>query len=106
MGSNIEAMVEILPYSTKKQKLRQPAAEWLPSKPFLMGASAPSMSGKGVLIQNLIMNPDLYHDEKGEPVFDEVHYWTSSAKLDVNLDKLKRWTEDVLHQGPEKLALG
>ena len=61
------------------------------------------MSGKGVLIQNLIMNPALYHDEKGDPVFDEIHYWTGSAKLDINLEKLKRWTEDVLHQDPEKI---
>ena len=60
------------------------------------------MSGKGVLIQNLIMNPNLYHDEKGDPVWDEVHYWTGSAKLDTNLEQLKRWTEDVLHQDPQK----
>ena len=95
-------MVDIEVYSKPKQKLRQPAADWLPSTPFLMGASGPSMSGKGVLIQNIIMNPALYHDEKGEPVFDEVHYWTGSAKLDVNLDKLRRWTEDVLKQDPDK----
>ena len=48
------------------------------------------------------MHPELYHDEKGDPVFDEVHYWTGSAKLDVNLEKLKRWTEDVLKQDPDK----
>ena len=95
-------MVELEVYSKKKQKARQPEAEWLPSTPFLMGVSGPSMSGKGVLIQNLIMNPQLYHDEQGQPVFDEIHYWTGSAKLDINLEKLKRWTEDVLHQDPEK----
>ena len=95
-------MVDIEVYSKNKQKTRQPAADWLPSTPFLMGASGPSMSGKGVLIQNIIMNPALYHDEKGDPVFDEIHYWTGSAKLDVNLDKLRRWTEDVLKQDPEK----
>ena len=62
-----------------------------------MGVSGPSMSGKGVLIQNLLMNPALYHDDKGDSVFDEVHYFTGSAKLDINLDKLKKWAEDVLH---------
>ena len=82
-------MVDLDVYSKNKQKSRQPEADWLPSTPFLMGASGPSMSGKGVLIQNLIMNPSLYHDEKGESVFDEVHYWSGSAKLDINLDKLK-----------------
>ena len=95
-------MVDLEVYSKNKQKSRQPAADWLPSTPFLMGVSGPSMSGKGVLIQNLLMNPALYHDDKGEPVFDEVHYWTGSAKLDINLDKLKKWTEDVLHQDPDK----
>ena len=95
-------MVEIVPYPTKKQKLRQPAAEWLPSVPFLMSVSGPSMSGKGVLIQSLIMRPELYHDEKGDPVWDEIHYFTGSAKLDVNLERLKKWTEDVLKQDPEK----
>ena len=95
-------MVDIEVYSKPKQKLRQPAADWLPSTPFLMGVSGPSMAGKGCLIQNITMNPALYHDEKGDPVFDEVHYWTGSAKLDTNLEKLKRWTEDVLKQDPEK----
>ena len=82
-------MVDIVPYPTKKQKLRRPAAEWLPTTPFLMGISGPSMSGKGILIQSLIMRPELYHDEKGDSVWDEIHYWTGSAKLDVNLDRLK-----------------
>ena len=85
-----------------KQKYRQPAEEWLPSIPFLMAVSGPSMSGKGVFIQNLIMNPAIYHDTKGDPVFDEVQYWTGSAKIDINLEKLKRWTDDVLHMDPEK----
>ena len=67
-----------------------------------MGMPGPSLSGKGILIQNVILNPNLYHDEKGGPVFDEVHYWTGSAKLDVNLERLKKWTEDVLKQDPEK----
>ena len=95
-------MVEIEVYSKKKDKLRQPAADWLPSTPFLMGVSGPSMSGKGVLIQNIIMNPNLYHDQKGDSVFDEIHIWTGSAKLDVNLEKVKRWAEDFLKQDPEK----
>ena len=95
-------MVELEVYSEQKQKARQPEADWLPSTPFLMGVSGPSMSGTGVLIQNIIMNPALYHDEKGDPVFDEIHYWTGSAKLDINLEKLKRWTEYVLHKEPEK----
>ena len=93
-------MVEIVPYPTKKQKLRQPAAEWLPSVPFLMSVSGPSMSGRGVLIQNYIMNPNLYHDKKGDSVFDELHIWTGSAKLDVNLEKVKRWAEDFLKTRP------
>ena len=95
-------MVDIEVYTKKKDKLRQPAAEWLPSTPFLMGVSGPSMSGKGVLVQNIIMNPNLYHDEKGDSVFDEIHIWTGSAKLDVNLEKVKRWAEDKLKQDPEK----
>ena len=78
-------MVDIEVYSKKKDKLRQPAAEWLPSTPFLMGVSGPSMSGKGVMVQNIIMDENLYHDEKGDPVFDEIHYFVGSAKLDVNL---------------------
>ena len=79
-------MVDLEVYSKNKQKSRQPDAAWLLSTPFLMGVSGPSMSGKGVLIQNLIMNPALYHDEKGDPVFDEIHYWTGSAKLATNLE--------------------
>ena len=55
-----------------------------------------------MLIQNLLLNPALYYDDKGDPVFDEVHYWSGNAKLDINLNKLKRWTEDVLHMDPDK----
>ena len=84
-------MVDIEVYTKKKDKLRQPAAEWLPSTPFLMGVSGPSMSGKGVYTQNIILNPNLYHDKKGDSVFDEVHIWSGSAKLDQNLEKVKRW---------------
>jgi len=79
-------MAEVEVYSKPKQKLRQPAQDWLPSTPFLMAASGPSMSGKGVLILNIIMTPNLYHDEKGDPVFGEAHYWAGSAKLDINLE--------------------
>ena len=83
-------MADIEVYTKENDKLRQPAAEWLPSTPFLMGISGPSLSGKGVLQQNIIMNPNLYHDEKGNYVFDELHIWTGSAKLDVNLEKVKK----------------
>ena len=83
-------MVDIEVYSEPKQKLRQPAQDWLPSTPFLMGVSGPSMSGKGVLVQNIIMNPNLYHDEKGDSVFDEIHIWTGSAKLGVILERVKK----------------
>ena len=27
---------------------------------------------------------------------------TGSAKLDINLDKLKKWAEDLLHMDPDK----
>ena len=80
-------MVDIVPYPTKNQKLRQPAAEWLPSVPFLMSVSGPSMSGKGMLIQSLIMRPELYRDGKEIQFGDEIHYWTGSAKLDVNSER-------------------
>ena len=83
-------MADIEVYTKKKDKLRQPAQDWLPSVPFLMAVSGPSMSGKGVLIQNIIMHPNLYHDEKGDSCFDELHIWTGSAKLDVNLEKVKK----------------
>ena len=63
------------------------------------------MSGKGVLIQSLIRNPELYHDEKGDPVWDSIYYFTGSAKLDVNLEGFKKWTEDVLHQDEKNPAI-
>ena len=95
-------MVEIEIYSKTKSKVRQPAASWLPQIPCLLGLAAPSMGGKGVLLSNLIMNPALYHTEKGEPWFDEVHYFSGSAKLDVNLEPIRRYCEDVLKMDQEK----
>ena len=99
-------MVDIEVYSKPKQKdtttCRRVAALDTISDG---GGLRASMAGKGVLIQNLIMNPNLYHDEKGDPVFDEVHYWTGSAKLDTNLEKLRRWTEDVLNQDEKNPAI-
>ena len=95
-------MVDLEVYSKNKQKSRQPAAEWLPPTPFLLGISAPSMGGKTVLWTNLVQNPSLYHDDQGAPVFDEVHVWTGSAREDVNLIPFKKWAEDVLHMDPDK----
>ena len=94
-------MVELEVYSKTKQKSRQPAAEWLPSTPFLMGLSAPSMGGKTVLWTSSCQNPELYHTDKGEPVFGEVHVWTGSTE-DINLAPFKKWAEDVLHMDPDK----
>ena len=95
-------MVELQVYNKTKQKSRQPAAECLPSTPFLMGLSAPSMGGKTVLWTNAVMNPALWHTASGEPCFDEVHVWTGSAREDVALAPFKKWAEDVLHMDPEK----
>ena len=41
-------MVDIEVYSKAKQKSRQPAAEWLPSTPFLMGVSGPSLKAQAL----------------------------------------------------------
>ena len=95
-------MVDIEVYSKSKSKSRQPAADWLCKLPALLACSGPSMSGKGVLIQNLIMNPRLYHDSNGDSCFDEVHIFSGSAKLDINLDKVRRYCEDVLKMDPDK----
>ena len=95
-------MVELEVYSKKKQKTKQPEAEWLPSTPFLMGLCAPGMGGKTVLWTNIAQNETLYHDDKGDPVFDEVHVWTQSAREDVALEPFKKWTEDVLHMDRDK----
>ena len=95
-------MVELEIYNKSKQKSRQPAAEWLPQTPFLMMLSDPSMGGKTMLWTNMVQNPSLYHTDKGEPVFDEVHVWTGSARDDVNLTPFKKWAEDDLHMDPDK----
>ena len=95
-------MVDLHFYDKSKQKSRQPAAEWLPSTPMLCILAAPSMGGKTVLWANMCMNPELYWTNRGEPIFDEVHVWTGSAREDVALNPLKKWAEDVLHMGPGK----
>ena len=82
-------MVDLEVYNKTKQKSRQPASSFLPSTPFLMIVAAPSMGGKTVLWTNLLQNKALYHTDKGEPVFDEVHVWTGSAREDVALEHFK-----------------
>ena len=55
-----------------------------------------------MLRTNLLQIKSLYHADKGESCFDEVHVWTGSAREDVALEPSKKWAEDELHMDPEK----
>ena len=54
-------MVDIKPIKTQSYDWKQPKAEFLPPCPHGKWIiSGPSGTGKGVLVQNMILNPDLY----------------------------------------------
>ena len=65
-----------------------------------MAFAGPSMNGTCALIQMISWNVWLYHTALSEPVLDNVHYWIGSAKLNINIDYIRKLIEDVLHMGP------
>ena len=91
-------MVDIKPIKgTKSYEFKQPKADFLPPCPhgkwIISGASG---VGKGVLCQNMILNPELYRG-----IHEKIYYVSASASLDHNLRPICDYAEQVLKQDPE-----
>ena len=90
-------MVDIKPIKTQSYDWRQPKAEFLPPCPHGKWIiSGPSGTGKGVLVQNMILNPELYRG-----IYERVYYISASASLDHNLRPICEYAEQVLKQDPD-----
>ena len=88
--------VEIKPVKTKAYKWKQPPNDILPRCPFRGITSGPSGTGKGVLVQNMILNPELYRG-----IYEKIYYISASAALDHNLRPICEYAEQVLKQDPD-----
>ena len=89
--------VDIKPVKTKSYKWKQPGKDYLPRCPFRGIISGPSGTGKGVLTQSLILNPELYRG-----CFERIYYCSGSANLDHNLRVIADYAARELKQDPER----
>ena len=79
----------VKPINVKEYEFKQSKYEVAPKLPFSMIITGPSGSGKGILLQSLIL--DIYRD-----VFARVYVWSPSVSIDPNWTPGKRYIETEL----------
>ena len=80
-------------------KHKQSKTEILPRLSSRICVAGPSGVGKGVLVMQLLTNPEFY----GNRCFERIFYFSQSAKVDSNLLGLKAYCEKELGQTEECL---
>ena len=85
----------VKPINVKEYEFKQSKYEVAPKLPFPMIITGPSGSGKGILLQSLIL--DIYRD-----VFARVYVWSPSVSIDPNWIPVKRYIQTELKVDTEK----
>ena len=85
----------VKPINVKEYEFKQSKYEVAPKLPFSMIITGPSGSGKGILLQSLIL--DIYRD-----VFARVYVWSPSVSIDPNWTPVKRYIQTELKVDTEK----
>jgi hypothetical protein len=80
-------------------KHKQSKTEILPRLSSRICVAGPSGVGKGVLVMQLLTNPEFYRG-----CFERIFYFSQSAKVDSNLLGLKAYCEKELGQTEECLS--
>ena len=73
-------------------KHKQSKTEFLPSLSARLCVAGPSGVGKGVLVMQLLTNPEFYRG-----CFERIYYFSQSAKVDSNLLGLKSYRATTVH---------
>ena len=85
----------VKPINVKEYDFKQSKYEVAPKLPVSMIITGPSGSGKGILLQSLIL--DIYRD-----VFARVYVWSPSVSIDPNWSPVKRYIQTELKVDTEK----
>ena len=85
----------VKPVNVKEYDFQQSTYEIAPRLPFSQIIIGPSGSGKGILLQSMIL--DIYRD-----VFARIHIWPLSISVDSNWSPVKKYIQDSLKVNLEK----
>ena len=85
----------VKPVNVKEYDFKQFKYEVAPKLPFSQIITGPSGSGKGILLQSMIL--DIYRG-----VFERIYIWSPSISVDSNWTPVKRYIQDDLKVDLEK----
>ena len=85
----------VKPVNVKEYDFKQSKYEVAPKLPFSQILTGPSGSGKGILLQSMIL--DIYRG-----VFERKYIWSPSISVDTNWTPVKRYIQDELKADLEK----
>ena len=85
----------VKPVNVKEYDFKQSKYEVAPKLPFSQIITGPSGSGKGILLQSMIL--DIYRG-----VFERIYIWSPSISVDSNWTPVKRYIQDELKVDLEK----
>ena len=85
----------VKPVNVKEYDFKQSEYEVAPKLPFSQIIAGPSGSGKGILLQSMIL--DIYRG-----VFERIHIWSPSISVDSNWTPFKKYIQDELKVDLEK----
>ena len=85
----------VKPINVKEYDFKQSKYEVAPKLPFSQIITGPSGSGKGILLQSMIL--DIYRD-----VFERICIWSPSISVDSNWLPVKKYIQDNLKVNLEK----
>ena len=85
----------VKPVNVKEYDFKQSKYEVAPKLPFSQIITGPSGSGKGILLQSMIL--DIYRG-----VFERIYIWSPSISVDSNWTPVKRYIQNELKVDLEK----
>ena len=85
----------VKPVNVKEYDFKQSKYEVAPKLPFSQIITGPSGSGKGILLQSMIL--DIYRG-----VFERIYIWSPSISVDSNWTPVKKYIQDELKVDLEK----
>ena len=85
----------VRPVHVQEYEFKQSKYDVAPRLPFAQIITGPSGSGKGVLLQSMIL--DIYRN-----VFERIYVWSPSVSVDSNWTPVRRYIQDELKVDLEK----
>ena len=85
----------VKPSNAKEYEFKQSKYDIAPKLPFSQIITGPSGSGKGILLQSMIL--DIYRD-----VFERIYVWSPSISVDSNWLPVKKHIQDNFQVDLEK----